>query len=257
MSELLTVKNLSAGYYKKTVINNLSLPPLKAGEVVVLTGPNAAGKSTLLRAISGLVSAKGDILYNNINLKSLPLRKRATYMSFMPQHVPADIDLSVIEAVISSLKASPIDAANAENKHIYDQAFAALEKIGISHLAMEPINHLSGGQRQMASLARTIVRNPKILLLDEPTSALDLQHQVKVMKLARTFAAEGKIVVIVLHDLNLALRWSDKVVIMNKGNVVSCGTPQEAITPQLVTDVYGVCSRVEACSRGFLQIIVD
>lgn len=257
MDELLKVNNLSAGYHKKKVIEGLELPPIKAGEVVVFTGPNAAGKSTLLRALAGLISATGDIVYEDINLRALSPRKRASYISFMPQHVPADVDLSVIEAVISSLKASPIDAASSENKYIYEQALAALDQIGIAHLAMEPISHLSGGQRQMASLARTIVRNPKILLLDEPTSALDLQHQVKVMKLARTFAAEGRIVIIVLHDLNLALRWADKVIIIDKGQVVSFGVPKEAITPQLVAQVYGVSSRIEPCSKGFLQIIID
>src|SRR5690606_3632980 len=133
------------------------------------------------------------------------------------------INLSVMEAVISALKASPLDAATGANEQLYKRAIAVLDRIGIPHLALEPLNQLSGGQRQMASLARSVVREPKVLLLDEPTSALDLRHQLKVMRLARSFAADGRIVVMVLHDLNLALRWADHVIVMDKGDIASHG----------------------------------
>ncbi|HWK98332.1 MAG TPA: ABC transporter ATP-binding protein, partial [Parapedobacter sp.] len=113
------------------------------------------------------------------------------------------------------------------------------------------------GQRQMASLARSVVREPHILLLDEPTSALDLRHQLKVMRLARSFAQDGRIVVMVLHDLNLAMRWADRVVVMHQGELVSQGAPIEAITPAVIESVYGVRIRVEQCSHGLPKLIVD
>ena len=253
----LQISELYAGYPGKAVLSNLTLPPFESGKVTVLTGPNAAGKSTLLRAMAGLLKARGSITYDGQGLLGISPRKRASLVSFMPQSVPTDINLSVIEAIVSALKASPLDAASIGNEHIHDKAFAALERVGIPHLALEPLNQLSGGQRQMASLTRTVVRDPKILLLDEPTSALDLKHQVKVMKLARSFAADGRVVIMVLHDLNLALRWADHVVVMDKGKVAGFGKPTEAITSDIIARVYGVRIRVEHCSSGLPNLIVD
>lgn len=253
----LSIQGLHAGYPGKRVLSGLDLPPLESGKVTALTGPNAAGKSTLLRALAGLIQAKGSINYDGTELLGISSRKRASYISFMPQSVPTDINLSVIEAVISALKASPLDSVSIGNELLHQKALNALSRIGISHLALESLSHLSGGQRQMASLARTVVREPKILLLDEPTSALDLRHQVKVMKLARSFAADGRVVIIVLHDLNLALRWADHVVVMDKGKMVGYGKPADAITSQLIAQVYGVRIRVENCSASLPHLIVD
>ncbi|WP_262249936.1 ABC transporter ATP-binding protein [Parapedobacter soli] len=254
---ILQINDIHAGYPRKKVINGLTLPPLASGEVTVLTGPNAAGKSTLLRAIAGLLHAHGSVQYEGNELTTLSPRKRASYVSFMPQSVPTDINLSVMEAVVSALKASPLDAATASNEQFHHRAIAVLERIGIAHLALDPLNQLSGGQRQMASLARSVVREPHILLLDEPTSALDLRHQLKVMRLARSFAQDGRIVVMVLHDLNLAMRWADRVIVMHRGELASDGTPIEAITPAVIESVYGVRIRVERCSQGQPNLIVD
>lgn len=253
----LHIEELSTGYPGKPVINELSLPPFNTGEVTVLTGPNAAGKSTLLRAMAGLLKARGVIKHGAHDLLGMNARQRAELLSFMPQAVPTDINLSVIEAVISALKASPLDATSSGHEWAQVRAFTVLERIGIPHLALEPLNQLSGGQRQMASLARTVVRDPKILLLDEPTSALDLRHQVKVMKLARSFASDGRVVIIVLHDLNLALRWADRVVVMDKGKIASAGKPTEAITSAIIANVYGVKVRVENCSEGRPHLVVE
>lgn len=257
-SPSLVAKGIHAGYPGKAVLADLDLPPLESGKVIVLTGPNAAGKSTLLRVIAGLIKASsGSITYEGKELLGISPKQRAEYISFMPQSVPTDINLSVIEAVISALKASPIDAAGTENQPLYQKALRVLERIGIAHLALDSLSQLSGGQRQMASLARTVVREPKILLLDEPTSALDLRHQVKVMKLARSFAADGRVVIIVLHDLNLALRWADEVCVLQKGKIVGYGKPTDAITSSTIANVYGVHIRVEHCSRGLPHLIVD
>jgi len=253
----LRISDIHVGYPRKKVITGLTLPPLISGEVTVLTGPNAAGKSTLLRALAGLLRIKGSIRYEDQELTTLSAQKRATIVSFMPQSVPTDINLSVMEAVISALKASPLDAASSSNEHLHQRAVAVLERIGISHLALEPLSQLSGGQRQLASLARSVVREPNVLLLDEPTSALDLRHQLKVMRLARSFAQDGRIVVMVLHDLNLALRWADQAIVMDKGALVSQGQPTAAITPAVVEQVYGVRVRVENCSLGLPNLIVD
>jgi len=256
-TDALLIDQLSAGYKNRDVLKNLQLPPFLSGQVTVLTGPNAAGKSTLLRSIAGLLPAKGKMTFKGNDLLFLTPSERSSWVSFMPQSVPTDIQLSVIEAVISALKASPMDAVSGAQQEIHEQAFSILERIGIAHLALESLHQLSGGQRQMASLARTMVRNPQILLLDEPTSALDLRHQINVMKLARAFAEDGRVVILVLHDLNLALRWSDQVILMDKGQVVSHGRPVEALAPDLIKRVYGVDIRLENCSRQIPYMVVD
>jgi len=253
----LQITQLHAGYPGKPIINGLTLSPLVSGEVTVLTGPNAAGKSTLLRAIAGLLRVRGLVMYEQQELSNLSPQKRSEIVSFMPQSVSNDINLSVMEAVISALKASPLDTATSDNQQFHRRAIAILERIGIPHLALEPLNQLSGGQRQMASLARSVVREPKVLLLDEPTSALDLRHQLKVMRLAQSFAADGRIVIMVLHDLNLALRWAHRIIVMDKGMVISDGRPTDAVTPEIIAQVYGVQIRVESCTLGLPNLIVD
>lgn len=253
----LDIKNLVVGYSGKPILNQLDVPPFEVGQLTVLTGPNAAGKSTLLRGIAGLLKAKGSMNFNGTELVGMATQQRAGLVSFMPQHVPNNINLSVMEAVISALKASPFDSASHKNSSLHERALEVLDRVGIAHLALDQLSQLSGGQRQMASLARTVVRDPKILLLDEPTSALDLRHQVKVMKLARSFAMDGRIVIIVLHDLNLALRWADRVIVMNKGKIAGSGKPTDSITAETIARVYGVKVRVEDCSMGLPHMLVD
>lgn len=253
----LKIRNMSCGYGSKLVVQQLDLPAIKTGCLTMLIGPNAAGKSTLLKAIAGLLPSKGDILYADTALHKLPVQKRSAYISFMPQRVPSDINLTVIEAIISALKASPIDALDTTNDRSYQLAISVLHRVGIPHLALSSLNSLSGGQLQMASLARTIVRQPAIVLLDEPTSALDLQHQIKVMKLARNLAREGKIVIMVIHDMNLALRWADQIIVLNKGKVASAGSPLNAISSDVLKSVYHITGRIESCSSGFPFLAID
>ncbi len=255
--DVLEIRNIRSGYGKHVVLNGLSIPPLKHRQIVTIVGPNGAGKSTLLRVMAGLMRAEGSLLYRGADLLKISVQDRARHVSFMPQTVPNDVSLPVIDAVISALKASPFDQVGRDNERIYARSVAALERVGIADLALKGLNQLSGGQRQLASLARSVVREPSILLLDEPTSALDLRHQIRVMSLVRSLADDGRIVVMVLHDLNMAMRWSDYVIVLKKGELITHGTPLEALNRQSVMDVYGVNIRVEPCSKGIPQIIVD
>ncbi len=256
-NDFLEIRDIRAGYGSRVVLNGLSVPPLKPGQIITLIGPNGAGKSTLLRVVARLLKAKGTIRYRGRDLFKVSVQERAKYVSFMPQTVPSDVSLPVIDAVISALKASPFDQVGTDNESIYARSMGILERVGIADLALKELNQLSGGQRQLASLARSVVREPSVLLLDEPTSALDLRHQVRVMSLIRSFADDGRIVVMVLHDLNMAMRWSDYVIVMKNGALVTHGKPVQALSPESVRQVYGVTVRVELCSRGLPQIIVD
>jgi iron complex transport system ATP-binding protein len=251
----LEIRSFSAGYRNRRVISNLTLDPIRAGEVTALVGPNAAGKSTLLRAVAGLVRGEGSVRLAGQELTKLSFVERARRVSFMPQTLPQGVGLSILESVLSGLKASPADIDIRDEDEA--RALQVLERVGLTDVALEPLDRLSGGQRQLASLAQAIVREPLLLLLDEPTSALDLRHQVRVMSTVRSLAAEGKIIVVVLHDLNLASRWADSVVVLHRGARYVAGPPEQAISTRMLEEVYGVDARVEPCSRGRLQVVVD
>ena len=255
-SGTLEVRGLRAGYGRTTIIQGMDLGPIPAGQVTALVGPNAAGKSTLLRTLAGLVTTSaGSIRLFGEELVGAPAVRRATVVSFMPQSLPDRVGLSVLEGVLTSLRASPVEGL--ERKSVRARAFQALERVGIGHLALERLDHLSGGQRQLANLAQAIARDPRLVLLDEPTSALDMRYQLVVMDLMRRLADEGRVVVSVLHDLNLAVRWADRVVVIAEGSVRASGAPEDAVTAPLLREVYDVEGRVERCSKGSLQVIAD
>ncbi len=235
----LVVDRLSAGYRDRPVIADLTLMPIKAGQLTALVGPNAAGKTTLLRALAGLLPATGSAEVRGSNLLITAAEQRARLVSYMPQALPDRISLTVLESVIATLRAARREGA-ADGGNARDRSIAVLNRLGIANMALEPLDCLSGGQRQLCGLAQSLVSDPAVLLLDEPTSALDLRHQVTVMGLARELANTGKIVVCVLHDLSQAARWADSIIVMDNGRRHSQGTPDETITSRMLAEVYSV-----------------
>lgn len=253
MQEGLLARGISVRYGARVVLEGLDLPLLRPGEVTVLAGPNAAGKSTLLRAIAQLQPHHGQVLLDGKDIAYTPMHERARMIGFMPQSLPASSSLVALESVIAALRSG--DAVGARQADT--TAMAVLDKLGIASLALEPLSALSGGQRQMVSLAQAIVRDPRLLLLDEPTSALDLARQVRLLSELRRLAGEGRIVVAVLHDLALAARWADRIVLIHGGHTHAEGPPEQVLTPQLLAQVYGVEARVERCSRGRIMVLID
>jgi iron complex transport system ATP-binding protein len=256
----LHVSGLDAGYRgRPPVLQGLALPEIRPGEVVSLIGPNGAGKTTLLRALAGLVHVEGSIRLGERELVGMSLAERARYVTYMPQTLPQGVALTLLETVIGALRASGGDeAARLSEDEGAERALAVLRRIGVEHLAMEGLDRLSGGQRQLAGLAQALVRAPALLLLDEPTSALDLRYQHRVLSLVRELAAErSMIAMLVLHDMQAAARASDRVVVLSEGRIAAAGPAETAITPALLADVYGVVARVGRCERGMLQVMVD
>jgi iron complex transport system ATP-binding protein len=258
MAERLSVSDLTVGYRRRLVIDRLSLPPIGGGEVTALIGPNGAGKSTLLRALAGLQPARGSVRLGGKELLGLAPERHAAHVSYMPQSVPARVALRVLEAVISSLMASPLPDLGRDSAAVRRRAMETLDRVGIGDLALEALDELSGGQRQLVSLAMSLARNPQVLLLDEPTSALDLHHQFRVMTLLSDLARERETVtVVVLHDLNLAAAHADRVMVLAGGRLAGHGTPLEALTADILSDVYRVRARIEDSASGRPQIVVE
>ncbi|HET7266607.1 MAG TPA: ABC transporter ATP-binding protein [Oleiagrimonas sp.] len=256
--DALAIRELSTGYRRRPVIESLTLPDLPAGAVHALLGPNAAGKSTLLRALAGLLPAHGSIMLAGEELVHMPLAERARRVTYMPQTLPGGVALTVLETVIGALRAAHAEAAPGSTGDAVGRAVETLAQVGIEHLAMEGLARLSGGQRQLVSLAQALVRRPRLLLLDEPISALDLKYQQQVMQLVQRLAREqGMTVLVVLHDLQIAAQWSDRVVVLAQGRLAACGEPAEALTPELLAEVYHVDARIEHCSHGRVQVMVD
>lgn len=250
------IQALTAGYGRGDVLHAMSIPALVAGEVTALLGPNGSGKSTLLKALAGLIRTRsGSVLLDGQDLTRLGVGERARHMVYLPQSLPAAVHLRVFESVLVAAKATqdasapPVDMADIER---------LLARLGIAHLALHYLDALSGGQKQLVGLAQALIRHPRVLLLDEPLSALDLNYQFHVMRLLKQETQEhGLISVIVLHDLNVALQHADRAVMIQAGRLHAEGAPADVITPASLAEVYGVQGRVETCSRGLRQVLID
>jgi len=251
----LQLRDFNAGYPKRPVIRHLNVPMLPRGKITVLLGPNGSGKSTLLRALAGLNRAEGQLLLDGHDLMPMPFARRAEQVVYLPQSLPAGVHLHVLESIIVAQRASGSNSKQAETT---EQVMTLLQQLGIVHLALSYLDQLSGGQKQLVGLAQSLIRQPSLLLLDEPLSALDLNYQFHVMDLVRKETQKRNIVtVVVVHDINIALRHGDRVLMLKDGNLIADGEPEEVITPESLARVYGVRGRIERCSQGTPQILID
>jgi iron complex transport system ATP-binding protein len=228
------------------------LPP---GTLAAVVGANAAGKSTLLKAIAGLRPAQGQVLLDDEDLGRLSLNARLARVGYLPQFLPQGTALVAYEAIVSALRASRHDLTAAEAESAVERVF---DSLALRPLALRRLDELSGGQRQMVGLAQAMVRDPRLLLLDEPTSALDLRWQLHVLETVRSLTRNHQAVgLIAIHDLNLALRFCDRVIVLGDGGLLAAGTLDEVFDAQLLRRAYGVDGRVERCSLGYRIVLVD
>jgi len=210
-----------------------------AGGVIGLIGPNGAGKSTLVRAIAGLVASEGTILIDGAPVASIALRERARRIAYLPQgqavHWPLTVERVVALGRLPHLApfARPGEAEGAAIER-------ALERTDLVALRDRPIDQLSGGERARVLLARALAVEASLLLADEPLAALDPSHQIEVMALLRAEAGRGATVIAVLHDLTLAARWCDRLLLIDHGKLVADGSPREVLTADHIRAVYGV-----------------
>ncbi|UVA82143.1 ABC transporter ATP-binding protein [Pandoraea commovens] len=245
---------------RRHILHDVSLPPLPAGSVTALLGPNGSGKSTLLRTLAGLVSGRGEVTFGGEVLHRCTGRTPARDVVYLPQALPAGVHLRVLESVLAAGHGARRAARDSVSATAPTPAvvMALLTQLGIEALAMRFLDELSGGQRQLVGLAQALIRAPRILLLDEPLSALDLHHQFQVMRLiARETVARQMITVVVMHDLSIAMRHANAAVMLRDGRVVAAGDVGDVVTADAIARVFDVQARVERCSRGLPQLIVD
>ncbi|MEQ5777915.1 ABC transporter ATP-binding protein [Thalassospira sp. NFXS8] len=254
MTELI-IDDLSIAYGNKQVLSHIALPAFAPGALVGVLGPNGVGKSSFLRALAGLNTYTGSAKLNGIEINRMAHQTRARHIGYLPQTLPQGTSLVAYEAVLSACRAVRTDLLHNAAQALVEATF---EQLGITSLAFQALNQMSGGQRQMVGLAQVIVRAPHIMLLDEPTSALDLRWQLRVLDVVRRIARQQQgLALMALHDINLALRHCDHIVLFGNGAVLASDTAQNIMTPERLHDAYQVDGRIEYCSRGTPFVIVD
>ena len=234
---MLEIQNLSAGYSGNSVLTNVSLT-LPGGAVTAILGPNGCGKSTLLKALAGILPATGAVLLDGQELLTLSSRELAKKVAFLPQNRPVP-EISVKKLVLHG-RFPYLSYPRRYRPEDHAIARAALVKMGIEDLADRSLSTLSGGQRQKVYIAMALAQDTPVVLLDEPNSFLDIVHQLQLMEQAKALAAAGKTVVMVLHDLSMALEYADHLAVFTKGNDLFQGSPEEVFLSGSLEAAFGV-----------------
>jgi iron complex transport system ATP-binding protein len=242
------LEGLGARYGKSLVLSGVDTDALNGGGLTAVIGPNAAGKSTLFKRIAGLASGPGTVHLSHTD-------KGPETICYMPQDTGANAVLTVYESVLLAAKqGSGWRVQDNELAEIDD----VLKALRIDDLAFRGLGELSGGQRQLVSIAQALVRKPEVLLMDEPTSALDLFRQIEVLGFMQSLASRsGMAVLIAIHDLNHALRYCQHTIVIAGGGMVASGPTADVITADMLKQIYRVDARIESCSKGMPIIIVD
>ncbi|MEZ0219462.1 ABC transporter ATP-binding protein [Tardiphaga sp. 1201_B9_N1_1] len=236
---LLTASNLSVTLSGREVLHEVSLS-LQRRHLVALVGPNGAGKTTLLRALAGLQSSTGTIHVAGDALASLTLRERAKRFGYLPQghvvHWPLDVKDVVALGRYPHGATDPARLTSSD-KAAVERAMLATDVVAF---ADRRVTELSGGERSRVALARVLAVEAPIVLADEPTASLDPRYQIDVMKNLRDVADSGVLVIVVTHDLGLAARFADTVLVMSDGRLAAQGAPQQALSDDIVADVFRI-----------------
>jgi iron complex transport system ATP-binding protein len=231
---LVTLHDVDFAYDVRPVLRRISFD-LQNGEFVGIVGPNGSGKSTLIDLIDGLQHpTAGEVLIDGVPTHKIRRRQMAREVALVPQHFTLDFDLSVREVVEMGAYCRGKDTDACADAEL------TLARLGVPELAGRRFTELSGGEKQLVVLAQALMQRAKLLLLDEPASALDVSHQLRLFDLLKELNAEGLTVLCILHDLNLAIHYFDKLLVLSEGEVAAFGPPDEVLRPEIVEAVYGV-----------------
>ena len=236
---MLAAQQLEVKLSGRTVLHDVSLS-LSSGHLVALVGPNGAGKTTLLRALAGLVSSTGTVEVAGDRLSSLALRERAKRFGYLPQGHLVHWPLPAKDVV--ALGRYPHGATDPARLSPRDEqaVLRAMQATNVVEFAERPVTELSGGERSRVALARVLAVEAPVVLADEPIASLDPRYQIDVMLNLRSAADRGVLVVVVTHDLGLAARFADTVLVLSDGRLVAQGKPEQALSEQIMADVFRI-----------------
>ncbi|HEY8428303.1 MAG TPA: ABC transporter ATP-binding protein [Sandaracinaceae bacterium] len=255
MSALLELDRVDAGYGTTPVVRGISIA-LARGEVVGLLGPNGAGKSTLLRAAAGVLPTRaGVVRLDGVALASLTRRDIARKLAWLPQAQGTELPYSAREIVAMGRlpHLGALEPPRAADRAAIEEAIGAT---GIEALADRPFPALSEGEKQRVLLARCLAQQPRVLLLDEPTASLDVRHAWSLLRVVRDRARAGAAVLAAVHDLALAARACDRVIVIDGGEIVSEGPPAEALSAAVIARTFGMRARVDHEDGGLAVTVL-
>ena len=232
---------MSVALGDRTVIHHLSAT-LQGGHLVALVGPNGVGKTTLLRAVAGLIPSNGAIHVNGVALSDLSLKERAKQFGYLPQGHVVHWPLRVRDVV--ALGRYPHGATDPARLSDNDAAAVgrAIKAADVTSLAERRVTELSGGERSRVALARVLAVEAPVVLADEPTASLDPRYQLDIMNVLRSVANSGALVIVVTHDLSLAARFADTVMVLSDGRLIAQGAPMQALSESILEEVFRVVS---------------
>jgi iron complex transport system ATP-binding protein len=238
--DILTVSGLDVALGGRTVVSGATLS-LSRGELVAVVGPNGAGKTTLLRALAGLVPAKGSVAIDGVPLARLPRAERARRIAYLPQGQVFHWPLAVAEIVALGRlpRGRGADLSSADRAAVV----RAMNATGVTEHAARPVTMLSGGERARVALARVLATGA-LILADEPTESLDPRYQLIVADILRRHARDGGAVLAVFHDLGLAARQADRVIVVDAGRIIADGPPRDVLTKARLAETFGVNAQV-------------
>lgn len=249
------VENLHFSYGSREVLKGVSFGVADSGFVSVL-GPNGAGKSTLFRCMLGLLEpSEGSVQICGRSIRQMPPAELAHRVAYIPQsHTPV-FNFSVFDMVLMGTTAQ-LSRFSSPGKKEVQLAEAAMERIGISHLRSRGCGNISGGERQLALIARAIAQQAKILVMDEPSASLDYGNKLRLMETVKGLTREGYTVIQSTHDPDQAYLYSDRILALYDGRILAQGTPQETISSSLISTLYGVDVEVRSMHRDDVRICI-
>lgn len=249
----LKVRNLEFSYSSVKVLEDVTME-LTQSQMIGIVGPNGTGKSTLIRCIDRILEPKsGSILLDEKNIKHMAMMEIAKKLGYVPQTISSIFPTTVFDTVLMGRRPHiGWRSSNGDREKIVE----ILQLMEIEDIAMKEFNELSGGQQQKVLIARALAQEAEMLLLDEPTSNLDIRHQIEVMEIIKDLIAKKNIsAVMAVHDLNLASRYADRVIMMKGGRIFDAGNPLDVLTPENIRSVYGVDAEVINSNGGVPYIV--